>query len=102
MTLLRRIALRPAQAVETAAPWKPWKNELHVFPPFPPRLENSAKQPPSFPQFPQLLVRDLFQKGTDKTPSYARALIGKPDMSCATKSGHFNLLRTGGQGIEKG
>lgn len=29
--------------VETAAPWKPWKNELHVFPPFPPRLENSAK-----------------------------------------------------------
>ena len=31
------------RAVETAAPWKPWKNELHVFPPFPPRLENSAK-----------------------------------------------------------
>ncbi len=30
-------------AMETAAPWKPWKNELHVFPPFPPRLENSAK-----------------------------------------------------------
>jgi hypothetical protein len=29
--------------METAAPWKPWKNELHVFPPFPPRLENSAK-----------------------------------------------------------
>ena len=31
------------RAVETAAPWKPWKNELHVFPPFPLRLENSAK-----------------------------------------------------------
>ena len=31
-------------AMETAAPWKPWKNELHVFPPFPPRLENSAKK----------------------------------------------------------
>lgn len=30
-------------AMETAAPWKPWKNELHVFPPFPPPLENSAK-----------------------------------------------------------
>jgi hypothetical protein len=42
--------------METAALWKPWKNELHVFPPFPQRLENSAKDVPTFPQFPQPLL----------------------------------------------
>ena len=49
-------------AMETAAPWKPWKNELHVFPPFPPRLENSAKNNcAEFPTVPTApTARDIY------------------------------------------